>query len=261
MNKKTNISLHQQKVKDSGVRKMYFFWINFEEISSSFCFSLVEEFRTFISKIISSDFMNRLFVALCDIGSAVFNYDMRRLNEILDVPKAWYKRGLMQRVFLGKEATFATSQSSTNQTKRSQSDSKQRTEAEDLGTPKLARKTGNVNMDSFFCIIFFTQSYIYVPLRNTRKLDIFLTFSRGYRNEMLGLILSMAFYKLLISYYRQKCAQSHEYIQWIRLWICYVLTTWTLLLLTANVHAILLLFVFSVFPRGAHGHILFQMHS
>ena len=45
---------------------------------------------------------------VCDIGSAAFNYDMRRLNEILDFPKAWYKRGLGSRIFLGKEGTYAT---------------------------------------------------------------------------------------------------------------------------------------------------------
>ena len=45
---------------------------------------------------------------ICDIGSAAFNYDMRRLNEILDFPKAWYKRGLVQRLFLGKEGSYAT---------------------------------------------------------------------------------------------------------------------------------------------------------
>lgn len=39
---------------------------------------------------------------------------MRRLNEILDVPKAWYKRSLMQRLFLGKEGALAT-QTSINQ--------------------------------------------------------------------------------------------------------------------------------------------------
>lgn len=33
---------------------------------------------------------------------------MRRLNEILDVPKVWYKRSLMQRLFLGKEGALAT---------------------------------------------------------------------------------------------------------------------------------------------------------
>ncbi|XP_048589365.1 transmembrane protein KIAA1109 homolog isoform X3 [Nematostella vectensis] len=44
---------------------------------------------------------------ICDIGSAAFNYDMRRLNEILDFPKAWYKRSLMSRLFLGKEGSYA----------------------------------------------------------------------------------------------------------------------------------------------------------
>ena len=126
-------------------------------------------FRKYICKTISGDFVNHLFVALCDIGSAVFNYDMRRLNEILDVPKAWYKRGLMQRVFLGKEATFATSQSSTNQSKRSQSDSKPPTEPEELGTPKFARKTGNANMDSFFVLIIFVPSLTFLYPLETRE--------------------------------------------------------------------------------------------
>lgn len=52
-------------------------------------------------------------LGICDIGSATFNYDMRRLNEILDFPKAWYKRGLVQRLFLGKEGSYATKTSAT----------------------------------------------------------------------------------------------------------------------------------------------------
>lgn len=59
-----------------------------------------------------------IYSALCDIGSAAFSYDMRRLTEILDVPKAWYKRSLMQRLFLGREGAYAT-QTSMNQTKSS----------------------------------------------------------------------------------------------------------------------------------------------
>ena len=43
------------------------------------------------------------FVAICDIGSASFKYDMRRLSEILMFPKAWYSRSLARRVFLGEE--------------------------------------------------------------------------------------------------------------------------------------------------------------
>ena len=55
-----------------------------------------------------SHFIFNLLLGICDIGSATFNYDMRRLNEILDFPKAWYKRGLVQRLFLGKEGSYAT---------------------------------------------------------------------------------------------------------------------------------------------------------
>ena len=31
---------------------------------------------------------------------------MRRLNEILDVPKAWYKGDLYRRMFLGKSGVY-----------------------------------------------------------------------------------------------------------------------------------------------------------
>ena len=44
-------------------------------------------------------------VAVCDIGSASFKYDMRRLLEILALPKAWYRRSLARRMFLGEEPT------------------------------------------------------------------------------------------------------------------------------------------------------------
>ena len=43
------------------------------------------------------------FSAICDIGSASFKYDMRRLTEILALPKAWYRRTLARRLFLGEE--------------------------------------------------------------------------------------------------------------------------------------------------------------
>jgi len=66
--------------------------------------------------------INHFFTAICDIGSAAFNYDMRRLNEILDVPKAWYKRSLMQRLFLGKEGAYAT-QTSMSQPNKTPSES------------------------------------------------------------------------------------------------------------------------------------------
>lgn len=42
------------------------------------------------------------FSTIIDIGSASFKYDMRRLTEILAFPKAWYRRTLVRRLFLGK---------------------------------------------------------------------------------------------------------------------------------------------------------------
>lgn len=38
------------------------------------------------------------------MGSASFQYDMRRLTEMLAFPKAWYRKSLAKRLFLGKEA-------------------------------------------------------------------------------------------------------------------------------------------------------------
>ena len=49
------------------------------------------------------------FSALCDVGSASFNYDMRRLTEILALPKAWYRRTLARRLFLGEETAVVDS--------------------------------------------------------------------------------------------------------------------------------------------------------
>lgn len=45
--------------------------------------------------------MPSLLQGLFDIKSADFNYDMRGLTEILDVPKAWYRRAIARRLFLG----------------------------------------------------------------------------------------------------------------------------------------------------------------
>ncbi|ESO89448.1 hypothetical protein LOTGIDRAFT_234295 [Lottia gigantea] len=44
------------------------------------------------------------FSAVCDIGAASFKYDMRRLSEILSLPKAWYRRNLARRLFLGDDS-------------------------------------------------------------------------------------------------------------------------------------------------------------
>ncbi|XP_072563835.1 bridge-like lipid transfer protein family member 1 isoform X4 [Paramormyrops kingsleyae] len=41
--------------------------------------------------------------AVCDIGSASLKYDMRRLSEILAFPRAWYRRSIARRLFLGDQ--------------------------------------------------------------------------------------------------------------------------------------------------------------
>ncbi|KAJ0182155.1 hypothetical protein K1T71_002877 [Dendrolimus kikuchii] len=41
------------------------------------------------------------FSTIVDVGSAWFKYDMRRLGEILAFPKAWYRRTIVRRMFLG----------------------------------------------------------------------------------------------------------------------------------------------------------------
>ncbi|XP_046668210.1 transmembrane protein KIAA1109 homolog isoform X3 [Homalodisca vitripennis] len=47
------------------------------------------------------------FSTIIDIGSASFKYDMRRLTEILAFPKAWYRRSIVRRLFLGDFTTMA----------------------------------------------------------------------------------------------------------------------------------------------------------
>ncbi|OWR42726.1 hypothetical protein KGM_210934 [Danaus plexippus plexippus] len=41
------------------------------------------------------------FSTIVDVGSASFKYDMRRLSEILAFPRAWYRRSIVRRLFLG----------------------------------------------------------------------------------------------------------------------------------------------------------------
>ena len=40
----------------------------------------------------------------CSVGKASFKYDMRRLSEILAFPRAWYRRSIARRLFLGDTA-------------------------------------------------------------------------------------------------------------------------------------------------------------
>ncbi|XP_052791422.1 bridge-like lipid transfer protein family member 1 isoform X3 [Mya arenaria] len=61
------------------------------------------------------------FSTVCDIGTAAFKYDMRRLGEILSFPKAWYRRNLARRLFLGDESWAADDEA--RKKRRSKADS------------------------------------------------------------------------------------------------------------------------------------------
>ena len=87
--------------------------------SSHFMFSSranSKDETTFSSNIVPSEDSNGIacvrFSTIVDIGSASFKYDMRRLTEILAFPKAWYRRTLVRRLFLGelKTTSFHTEQ-------------------------------------------------------------------------------------------------------------------------------------------------------
>lgn len=49
----------------------------------------------------NSDVFFFMSTAIIDIGAAHFKYDMRRLTEILAFPRAWYRRSIVRRLFLG----------------------------------------------------------------------------------------------------------------------------------------------------------------
>jgi hypothetical protein len=66
------------------------------------------------------------FSATCDIGSASFKYDMRRLNEILAFPKAWYRKSIWKRMFIGDQtvsAMFSDQEEDTESESKDLSDS------------------------------------------------------------------------------------------------------------------------------------------
>lgn len=86
------------------------------------------------------------FPAIIDIGSASFKYDMRRLTEILAFPKAWYRRSIVRRMFLGDLSMSGPS-----------------TEDDDMSSaqhssPGLSRS--HERCDYIPSILFFTLNYI-----------------------------------------------------------------------------------------------------
>ncbi|KAI1727267.1 hypothetical protein Ddc_04564 [Ditylenchus destructor] len=47
-------------------------------------------------------------VIVSNVGAANFNYDMRRLSELLTFPKPWYRKQLIRRLFFGDQSVAAT---------------------------------------------------------------------------------------------------------------------------------------------------------
>ncbi|KAI6182660.1 FSA-C domain-containing protein [Aphelenchoides bicaudatus] len=53
----------------------------------------------------SEDDKNKVqLIIVSNVGKADFNYDMRRLSELLSFPKPWYRKKLIQRVFFGEQS-------------------------------------------------------------------------------------------------------------------------------------------------------------
>lgn len=63
-----------------------------------------------ITKVPCKFYIFYCYIAIIDIGSASFKYDMRRLTEILAFPKAWYRRTIVRRLFLGDVSLSAPSE-------------------------------------------------------------------------------------------------------------------------------------------------------
>lgn len=72
------------------------------------------------------------FSTIVDIGSASFKYDMRRLTEILAFPRAWYRRRIVRRLFLGDLSVPQPSSGDVDASKVDNSD---------RGNDKEAKKT------------------------------------------------------------------------------------------------------------------------
>ncbi|XP_032080337.1 transmembrane protein KIAA1109 homolog isoform X9 [Thamnophis elegans] len=88
--------------------------------------------------------------AVCDIGSASFKYDMRRLSEILAFPRAWYRRSIARRLFLGDQTINMPdllSKTSTPFNKSNKAGSQQVTPWETLVVFAINLKQLNVQMN------------------------------------------------------------------------------------------------------------------
>ncbi|XP_025833255.1 uncharacterized protein KIAA1109-like, partial [Agrilus planipennis] len=84
------------------------------------------------------------FSIITDIGSASFKYDMRRLTEILAFPKAWYRRSIVRRLFLGDLSMSAAYNDDDDSMLNSSGVSSQRHEPR---TPKSSEKSPLLGKD------------------------------------------------------------------------------------------------------------------
>jgi len=75
--------------------------------TSLYCLQILRKLCPTYSKLftIAYNISYCIHTAIVDIGSASFKYDMRRLTEILAFPKAWYRRSIVRRLFLGDLST------------------------------------------------------------------------------------------------------------------------------------------------------------
>ncbi|XP_035387615.1 transmembrane protein KIAA1109 homolog isoform X3 [Electrophorus electricus] len=87
--------------KDSLSINLEFVKVSLSRIRRTGCPAFIDTFLASKGGKIDTTLIN--ISAVCDIGSASFKYDMRRLSEILAFPRAWYRRSIARRLFLGDQ--------------------------------------------------------------------------------------------------------------------------------------------------------------
>ncbi|XP_076830292.1 bridge-like lipid transfer protein family member 1 isoform X4 [Brachyhypopomus gauderio] len=87
--------------KDSLSINLEFVKVSLSRIRRTGCPAFTDTFLTGKGGKMDTTLIN--ISAVCDIGSASFKYDMRRLSEILAFPRAWYRRSIARRLFLGDQ--------------------------------------------------------------------------------------------------------------------------------------------------------------
>ncbi|RWS28252.1 hypothetical protein B4U80_06054, partial [Leptotrombidium deliense] len=113
------------------------------------------------------------FSALMDIGSASFKYDMRRLTEILAFPKAWYRKALWKRMFLGEPTISGLfSDQEDVDDDGGQSNSSTDTESDDILTvkplisPSVSKSESHIELKKQETV---NREALWLNLQNTEK--------------------------------------------------------------------------------------------